>query len=99
MGGMPGVMGSTISPPQVSGTPPAIMLPGTPALGTSSSNYSGNSMAKGPIPMAVGIVGSGMGASSSLTSTPQPSQPVGGNASTNIQPQRKDPFADLAGLF
>jgi ADP-ribosylation factor-binding protein GGA len=97
MGGAPGGTKSTISLPQVSGTPPAIMLPGTPVRNASSPNYFGNSanVAKGPVPIAGGI-GRGL---VPVTRTQQPPQPATGGAGGSSQVQGKDPFADLAGLF
>jgi ADP-ribosylation factor-binding protein GGA len=99
MGGAPGLTRSGISPPRVSSTPPAIMLPGTPVRNAPSPNYFGThaNVAKGPVPV-VGGIGRGP-VPSSLGTQPQPLQPVTGGSSASGQVQGKDPFADLAGLF
>ena len=101
MGGAPGVTKSAISLPQVSGTPPAIMLPGTPVQNAPLPNYLGNNVnvVKGPVPFAGGI-GRGSGASSLAAQTPSQLQPASSRGiSGSSQGQGKDPFADLAGLF
>jgi ADP-ribosylation factor-binding protein GGA len=100
LGGAPGVTRSTISPPQVSGTPPAIMLPGTPIQKASPPNYFGThaNLTKGPTPVVSGM-GRGLATSSSLAQTSQRPQPAAGITNANSQVQGKDPFADLAGLF
>ncbi|KAF8233860.1 VHS-domain-containing protein [Tricholoma matsutake] len=96
-GGAPNITRSTISLPQVSGTPPAIMLPGTPVRNAPSPNYFGNNanVAKGPAPVAGGM---GRPLIPSSLAAQQP-QSVTGHAGTSSQVQGKDPFADLAGLF
>ena len=100
MGGPPGGTKSTISLPQVSGTPPAIMLPGTPVQNAPLPNYFGNNanVAKGPVPLAGGV-GRGLGTPSLAARTPLQPQPASESASGSGQGQGKDPFADLAGLF
>jgi ADP-ribosylation factor-binding protein GGA len=97
-GGAPGMARPTMSPPQLSGTPPAsIMLPGTPGP---APNYYGNNgyAAKGPVIAVGGGMGTGMAPSSS-TQTQQRPPPPGTNTAPNNATQGKDPFADLAGLF
>jgi len=99
MGGAQGVTKSTISLPQASGTPPAIMLPGTPVQNTPLPNYFGNNLnaARGLVPVTGGI-GRGLGATSLAARTPPQPQPASGSSGSS-QGQGKDPFADLAGLF
>lgn len=95
LGGAPGMARPTMSPPQLSGTPPAsIMLPSTPAPAPAPApNYFGNSgsVAKGPV-----AASGGMGA---MPSSSTQAQQRSTNPASNNQTQGKDPFADLAGLF
>lgn len=111
LGVAPGLTRPSMSPPQLSATPPAsIMLPTTPAQrSTPTPNYFGNNgnVAKGPAgARGVGTLGTGTGMnigfmapqSSQLPRQQQVSQPASANSGQNQQ-QGKDPFADLAGLF
>jgi len=108
MGGAPGVSRATMSPPTLSGTPPAsIMLPGTPNLNTYTPSSFGDSghAVKGPIQTGSGTgMGANMGAMFALSSSPalqsqKPQANPASNATAQNQVQGKDPFADLAGLF
>lgn len=90
-----GVPRSSISPPQVSNTPPAIMLPGTPVQNPSLPNYFGNNMnvAKGPVPVASGM-GRGPNMFSPATQAQQSLQPGGigrGSATSSLATQTQQP--------
>ncbi|KAG6856487.1 hypothetical protein H0H87_003955 [Tephrocybe sp. NHM501043] len=88
--GAPSIGRPTMSPPTLSGTPPAsIMLPGTPQQRATPNYFGGNGYAP---------TGAGRGMAAATPLQPQkPQTPV--PAATAPPPQGKDPFADLAGLF